>query len=162
MEHLQEGLLDVLHEWLPRDPKQLFAYFDSNRYKIFKLQRTKILNNDQIQLILPSNGETDSSKFDITMIVLTIVNFTDLKPPGKGWRRELPIGESSIAAFVVRARQLKNKIAHSISGMISEMFDTICKEMRSILIGLRYKNMGGFENLLQLRNNRQFIESIIN
>ena len=162
MDHLREAVLDVFHELVPRDPEKLFAYFDSkiNLYRIKKIK--KFLTDDQIQLILPSNCRTDSSKFDITLIVILIINFIDLKPPGNGWRREPPIDESSIAAFVLRARQLKNKIAHSTSGMISQMFETKCEEIRSILIGLRYKNMGGFERVLELRNNRQFIESIIN
>ena len=162
MVHLREAVLDVFHEQVPRDPKELFAYFYSRRKEIKKLQRRCILKDDQIQLILPSYGETHSSKFDITLIVVLIINFTDLKPPGNGWRREPPIDESSIAAFVLRARQLKNKIAHSTSGTISGKSDTKCDEMRSILIGLRYKNMSGFENLLKRRNDRQFIESIIN
>ena len=62
--HLKDALLDVVHDQqhggVPKDPAALCQYFNqpNNTQKIKKLQKNKVLKQDQIDLLLTQNQRT--------------------------------------------------------------------------------------------------------
>ena len=129
-EPLKLFLLYILHNLgndpsytgLPPNPQQLYQTLSTpaNRKKINTLKngkngKNKILKQDQVDALLPPNGNaTDSSKFDVTLICVLIINFTTIPAPRKGWKdKNPPPNDLSIGAFVIRAREWRNFIHHT-------------------------------------------------
>ena len=92
---LKTALLHVLHNkskradyvGLPENESDLYKELDSQRTTINQLVKKRVLNQDQVELLLPSGtNKTDSSTFDVTLIIVVIRNFTTLPPPTNGWR----------------------------------------------------------------------------
>lgn len=91
---LKNALLHVLHNksnrtdyvGLPEDETELYNKLFSRMNEINKLVNRRVLNRDQVETLLPSNAnKTDSSTFDVTLIIVLIRNFTTLPPPKNGW-----------------------------------------------------------------------------
>ena len=150
--HLKDALLDVVHDanhgGVPKDPAALYQFFDKNKDKIKKLQ--KILKQDQIDLLLTQNQRTFSDKWDITLICVVIINFTSLQPPVKGWKVSPPDStDTSIAAFVLIARSLRNLFNHATWKTFFEEIDfkPFFDETRKVIAGLKYKNIDQFNDL---------------
>ena len=99
-EPLKESLLGVLHnlsgdtsyDGLPTNPAELYKEFDKNHRVTFnKLLGKGVLNKDQINLIfLPNKQETFSNNFDVTLLVVLIINCCHLHPPINGWKDKNP------------------------------------------------------------------------
>jgi len=122
---LKKALLCVLHNktafdnnktsyvGLPEDPAALYKVF-ANKYRVVKkLNRKGALQKEQVDgLLQPNDNKVFSEKFDITLIVVLIRNFTTLPPPTLGWGVQGPnlIQDNSIAAFVIKAREWRNFI----------------------------------------------------
>ena len=50
----------------------------------------------------------------------------------------------------------------SANSMTEQQFESTIGNMRNILNGLNYANMAGFEKVIELRTNVQFIHSVTN
>ena len=125
------------------------------------LEKKRFIEKGQLKYILPSNGISDSSKFKTPLIILLIINFSDFPPPITGWKTSPIDTDTSIAAFVMRARSFRNEIVHTpTSEMTKKTFESKVNEMRNILIGLQYGNMEGFEKVIELSNSKLFADSI--
>ena len=143
---VKQKLSDVLHnktndncyQGLPEDPSKLYHELSTtHKPTIVALKKKKVLNDGQIELLLPTNGDikTFSEKFDVTLIVLLIINFTTLPPPVNGWFKPPLDSDASVAANVLRARAWRNFLNHT--DIIEQTgFETKWKEGISILIGL--------------------------
>ena len=149
--HLKDALLDVAHNpnhgGVPKDPAALYQFFDKNKDKIKKL---RFLKEDQIDLLLTQNQRTFSDKWDITLICVVIINFTSLQPPVKGWKVSPPDStDTSIAAFVLIARSLRNLFNHATWKTFFEEIDfkPFFNETRKVIAGLKYKNIDQFNDL---------------
>ena len=149
--HLQQALLDVVHDpqydGIPVDPVELYKFFNQpNNIKIINNLRKKVLKPDQISLLLPQNQRTFSSKWDITLICVVIINFTTLPEPINGWKRALDPNDISVAAFMVKARQKRNMFNHAtLTTFLAEAdFQPFFDETRCIVIGLKY-NVAEFD-----------------
>ena len=162
-DHLTTALLDVFHQYAPSDPSELYIFFKERSSIIKKLYRRALISKDQFDLLLPiQNRRTDSSKFEITLTCLLIINFTDLPPPFRGWK-VFPLDDASVSANVLRARYLRNEFMHeSANSMTEQHLESTMGNMRNILNGLNYANMAGFEKVIELRTNVQFIHSVTN
>ena len=123
-EPLKTSLLNVFHNvsgdtsynGLPSNPKDLCKELDQNhKVTLTKLQRNGVLKQDQMLLIFPKNKqETYSDKFDVTLLVVLIINCCNLPPPVNGWKdKHPPISDISIGANVIRARELRNVFHHT-------------------------------------------------
>ena len=150
--HCQQALLEVVHNnGLPKKEEDLYQFFNKpeNRKKIFKLQKQKVLKDDQVELLLPQNQRTFSNKWDVTLICVVIINFTCLPPPINGWRNPLDPTDVTVAAFVVMARQSRNENNHStLATFIDDVvFDAFLKEARKIVVGLKYSQISKFNDL---------------
>ena len=116
---IKEALLAILHNddndpsysGLPRSPVAINAFFKGNQNKIKNLSKKGVLKKDQVDLLLPKNSnQTDSKSFDVTLIIVIIIEFTTLPPPKNGWKKSPPSNDNSIAAFVLRAREWRNRL----------------------------------------------------
>ena len=153
--HCQQALLEVVHDpnynGVPSNEEDLYQFFAKaeNRNKIRNLQRQRVLKDDQVDLLLPQNQKTFSNKWDVTLICVVIINFTDLPPPTNGWRRELDPTDVTVAAFVVMARYSRNKNNHStLDSFIDDVeFNDFFIEMRKIVVGLKYTQISKFDDL---------------
>uniref|UniRef100_A0A7M6DP86 DZIP3-like HEPN domain-containing protein n=1 Tax=Clytia hemisphaerica TaxID=252671 RepID=A0A7M6DP86_9CNID len=116
--HGKMALLQILHDpayqGLPVDEKKLYQFFLANKTTLDKLLKKNILKKDQYDLLLPPGKQETSSKlFDITLLALLIRNFVNIPKPQGGWGiKEPKAGDTSIAAFVILIRELRNQIVH--------------------------------------------------
>eukprot|EP00111_Clytia_hemisphaerica_P007850 TCONS_00022815-protein len=120
-EPLKESLLNILHNYynrtdyvgLPSNPNLLNAELRKHQHRISQLQTKRVLNKDQVELLLPTaSTQTDSSTFDVTLIIFLIIEFTNLPPPSRGWKKDPLCTDTSLAAFVLRARKWRNDLLH--------------------------------------------------
>ena len=149
--YLIAALLNVLHndgpnpdpsyQGIPRDPKALYALLSAPHASaiINKLVQKKVLKPDQITLLLPLNKETHSWKFDPTLSLVILRNFTTLKTLNGRWDKLLP-NDNSLAANAVRAVLLRNFMYHyhDITLMTKQEFDNKWTEAEKIAAGLLY------------------------
>ena len=120
---LKQQLLCVLHNknnnaryhGLPEDPADLYTSLSTtHKTTLDKLKKNIILKKDQLELLLPANGnKTDSQAFDVTIIVVLIINCTTLPAPVNGWYKPPLDSDTSIGANVVRARAWRNFLSHA-------------------------------------------------
>ena len=149
-EHIRNAVLDVLHndvpypdpsyQGLPRDPHLLNTFLSSQQATINNLTRTRILRQNQIDILLPPNSTmTDSSTFDIPIIQLLIRQFTPLTTAAGTWNPPNML-DISKAAFIIRASQLRNSLFHyaDISSMAGTEFADYWKDVKYVLNGLGY------------------------
>lgn len=141
--HGRISLLDVLHDArtsnLPRDPKKLYVeLYTKHRAKLTKLRKKGVIKQEAWDLLFPKNQQTDSTKFDLTLCKLMIGNCTKLPAPRNGWKN-LDVNDQSVAAFVVRIIELRNKIFHSPETALTEtQFNNYWNELEINLRGIGY------------------------
>ena len=139
---LKENFLRILHnkkndpsyQGLPEDPAELFKELSTtHKNKINKLVREKVLNKNDLKILLPKNGETHSSQFDITLITVLIINCTTLQPPRDGWnQKKPPINDPSVAANILLGRIWRNFLNHTDAYSIDEALFVIWVEISMI------------------------------
>jgi len=162
---VKEALLDILH-----DPVTGVSKNEQNFYQmlvVFKANEKRnlrgVIKPFQWQILChvcdvncstpcPNNGNTDSNDLDITCIIVLIIHLTTLPPPlgRSGWKQTQPQqGDHSVAAFVLLARDLRNRLSHcSLADFETKAdFDKEWNGMKAILLGLGYKNMQLFHQL---------------
>lgn len=129
-EPLKQSLLHVLHNksnnpdyvGLPEDPTKLYQEL-LNKHDVIdslKIKQRKVLRQEQVDLLLPTSCKTDSSRFDVTLLVILIRHFTTLIVPVKGWNKDPPHDDNSIAANAIRAREWRNYVQHVDPKVVDE------------------------------------------
>ena len=115
---LKSALLFVLHnkgnrkDYNGLPEKEIDLYNELSR-NIGAIKKIKVISKAQVDILLPPGAnKTDSSTFDVTLIIVLIINFTTLPAPKKGWRVDPDITDTSTAAFVLRARKWRNFLIH--------------------------------------------------
>ena len=145
---LLNQLLYVLHnknnhahyQGLPEDPADLFRALSTTHKKTLdKLKKGNILKKDQYELLLPTNGnKADSQAFDVTLIVVLIINCTTLPAPVNGWKKNPLDSDNSVAANVLRTRAWRDFLSHADSIAIDQVaFNHKWNEGIDMLQGLR-------------------------
>eukprot|EP00111_Clytia_hemisphaerica_P007882 TCONS_00022889-protein len=146
-EPLKESLLALLHNdynhnyvGLPRNPAALNAELRKQQININQLAKKGVLKKDQVDTLLPPNSnQTDSQTFDITLIIVLIINFTTLPPPKNGWNKKIAAGDSSHSAYVILARDWRNRLLHADAKSIDlNEFNLRWNEGEKIVIGLGF------------------------
>ena len=152
--HVRDALLEVLHilGGIPSDPQRLYDFFADKKQqdKIKDLVKKKVLSADQVALLFPQNQRTFSSKWDITLICVVIINFSNLPPPTNGWFKPLDVGDISVAASVVAARQeLRNRLNHGTADDFKDekVFRPFWSKVENSLNTFKYTKMNEFQNL---------------
>ena len=144
---LKSALLFVLHNkgnrtdyvGLPENEIDLYNELAKKNGIIKNLFKTRVLKQDQVDALLPPGAnKTDSSTFDVTLIVVLIINFTTLPAPQNGWRYDVDPTDFSTGAFVLRARQWRNNFIHGTEpdGLLKANFDKIWLDGEVIVNGL--------------------------
>ena len=144
---LKEQLLCVLHnkdnlsyQGLPEDPSLLYKELSTiHKGVIDKLTKKGALKKDQLEVLLPTNGnqETFSEAIEVTLLVLLIINCTTLSPPKNGWYQPPLDSDASVAANVLRARAWRNFLNHTDANSIDQKsFDSKWAEAITIFQGL--------------------------
>ena len=152
--HLRNALLDILHDpdnGLPRDPKDLYDKLkkELNKNKFSKLIKT--LSDQQIAILMPSCKRSNSQEWDNTLIIAIIRNFYQGLDPPKGedgWQTKKPEDDDlSLAAYLVLAREIRNFFVHNVMDKFKKLSDFKLQwdAIRTILVGLKYKNMADFD-----------------
>ena len=163
---LKDALLFVLHNkgnrtdyvGLPEDETKLYNELSGKRSQINTLVKNRVLNQDQVNILLPpGENKTDSSTFDVTLIIVLITNFTTLPPPKNGWKGKLDPTDASTAAFVFQARKWRNVLIHGIEpgSLCKSDFDGIWLKGEDIVkgLGLTTVDMKALKNTnLDVRN----------
>ena len=144
---LKNALLFVLHNkgnrtdyaGLPENEIDLYKELNGQIGSINKLVGKKVLRKEQVDVLLPPGANrTDSSTFDVTLIIVLIINFTTLPAPKKGWRGDVNAIDTGTASFVVQARKWRNVFIHDTepTGLLKADFDRIWADGESIVSGL--------------------------
>ena len=135
---------DVSYNGLPEDPSDLYRVLSTVHLNtINKLVKNKVLKKDQVEILLPKNGDnkTYSDQFDITLLVVLIINCTTLTPPNDGWSKPPKDTDTTIAAFVLRCREWRNFLNHTDAKAIDKHnFNLRWSEGISLLKGLGGKS----------------------
>ena len=174
---LHNDMNDPTFNGLPKDEQKLYQFFDSNKKTLKNLLKKQILKADQYAILLPpvppapAKPETWSGKMDITLLALVISTFVNLPPPvGGKWTIKVPKpGDSSIAAFIIILRQLRNDILHGCAEDFADVnfFNGIWNRIERALLGLNYNGMADFNKMLNdnvvidLKDGKQFIEELV-
>ena len=129
---LLEALLQVLHNknkdatytGLPEDPSDLYKELSTtHKATIDGLVKKKVLKKDQLDIVLPINGDkkTYSKNFDVTIIVVLIINCTKLPHPIGGWNQKDPQpADKGVAANSLRGRNWRNFLNHVVPSTIDQ------------------------------------------
>ena len=105
----------IVYTGLPKDENLLFTILSDAQHKpqLECLRKRNILRQNQYDLLLPSIGKTDSSKFDITLLGLLFRTFSGLTTLNRTWRVDLlDPADTSLASFVVKFLDLRNRLFH--------------------------------------------------
>ena len=150
------ALLEVLHDaqlgGVPSDPQKLYDFFQEKKQqdKIKELVKKRLLSTDQVALLLPQNKQTCSEKWDITLICVVIINFSNLPPPTNGWLKPLDAGDFSVSAFVVVARvELRNRLNHGTADSFNDekVFRPFWTRIEETLKKFNYTKIHDFNDL---------------
>lgn len=154
--HIRNALLDILHDpenGLPRNSKKLYnelekEYEKGKNNKLKYLIKKKILSTEEINLLMPDSGISNSQDWDITVIIVVIRNFyKGLKAPKGGWGTIPNDDDISLAAYLVLAREIRNLFFHSVMDKFKPLseLEFQMKTIKKILVGLAYKNIDDFD-----------------
>ena len=173
--YIRDALLEVLHDPLrggiPSDPQKLYDFFLEKKQqdKIKKLQKKGVLNLVQIALLLPQNQRTFSRKWDVTVTCVVIITFSNLPPPTNGWFEPLDVGDFSVSAFVVVARnELRNRLNHGTADEFNDIgtFKPFWSRIKKTLKTFQYTRISDFINLatdkVDLASFESYIDAFMN
>ena len=155
--HLKQALLNILHnadndptyQGLPKDGKLLYGRMVLFK-QAFKKKLHKVLKKDQWDMLCDhTTGVSDSQQWDVTLIVVVIINELKLPPPQNGWTWPPAANDKSKAAFVLIARHLRNIVKHGSLKDFStiQQFDCVWKQIKSALTDVKYQNIKDFDEL---------------
>ena len=147
-DELQPALLNILHnthndgtyKGLSQHGPDLYKDLDSYRPQLTTLIKKKILSRKQFELLLPQCQSTNSSKFDITILVAVIRNCIKVPAPSSWDFHSLDKNDTSIASYIVRGKEIRNKVCHSQPGDIDDItFNNYWKEGEIVLRCLHHQ-----------------------
>ena len=156
--HIRNALLDILHDdkhGLPRDPVGLYErlteeYNKSSRNNKFRKFFDSVKHKIEGPILMPSNKESDSQKWDNTLIVRMISIFRrDIREPKNGWTsKESDVVDEDfpLPGNLILAREIRNLFFHSVICKMTLYEYKLKKEnIRNILLGLGYKHILEFD-----------------
>lgn len=116
------------------DPDVLFQEMKKHKNSL-----KKELRIDQMELVFPKSKKTISAKFDISILVKLIAICVVVPPPSStgNWKDKPNNNDTSIGAYVIRLRFLRNEVIHSTTININQIFPEKWKEIIDVL-----KNLG--------------------
>ncbi|CAG2236924.1 unnamed protein product [Mytilus edulis] len=103
-------------------PSNLKSTFNKNNKILHDLRLKKILNQNQLNLMFPKNGLTNSSNFDVTLMICLIRNLTTVTPPLTGFDSLPTQAETTPGSDLARILYYRNILAHPNSCTIDTVY----------------------------------------
>ena len=107
-----ERLRNEFHQKFPKNPVDLYKELMKHQKKLYDHLKKKIIYQDQYDLLLPSNGQTLSNEFDITLLFYLLRTFCNYKQPSTGWNQNPTSTDQSKEAHCLRIKNLRNIKQH--------------------------------------------------
>ena len=105
-------LINEFHKHFPSNPVDLYKELLKHQKKFQKHLKKKIIYQDQYDILLPSNGQTISNEFDITLLFYLLRNCCKYKAPKAGWTQNPTLTDQSKQAHFIRIKNLRNIKQH--------------------------------------------------
>ena len=147
-----EALLNKFHDndeySFSRDPKQLYLELKQRKSQIDTLRKKNVLFQNQYELLIPPKGDEVVSKaFDITLLMILLVNFCGFQYPQRAWIPQA--SDVDDFANIVRIKRLRDEISH-----LTKVSDAELKRITSLVeapllaLGIEQDRI---DNILRLR-----------
>ncbi|XP_071135771.1 uncharacterized protein [Mytilus edulis] len=127
-------------------PSCLSASIKKDYNTLKDLNKKRIINQSQWNLLFPRNGDPDSNMFDVTLMITLLINLTKLNHYDT-----LPvITDTTRAADLGRIKYYRNHISHNTNGKIDcSLFTTSWEDIMQAVGRLGGRNM--FEECKELK-----------
>ena len=109
-----------------------------------------VLKPDHWRKLCPTNSQANPIDWDITLIIVVVINILSLPPPQGGWEQQKPrVGDTSLSAMVLICRWICNKIKHATVQEFQDLqqFQTMWSLIRLVLTNLNYQRLDEFEEI---------------
>ena len=149
----EETCLDRFHnndtQSFSRDPNTLYLELQEKISPINRLKKQRVLKQDQYDLLIPPSGDTvDSTKFDITLLMVLLTNFCGFKYPMKNW---IPQGtDINTFANIVRVKRTRDEVQHKPFEVSDAEFKRIVPLFEQPLLALGV-SQEKIDNVLKMR-----------
>ena len=129
-------LRNVFDRFYP--PANLSAGLNANYVTLINLLERRMLHKSQWERLFPPDGAPpDSKTFGITLLFLLLTKICGLSPPLSRWNTLPPLSDTSLEANIVRIKQYRNELVHSVStGFQPAEFDVKWQEISTVLVAL--------------------------
>ena len=130
--------LQKLFDSIP-PPDTLQMFFNKHYVTLQGLQRKRILNKKQWDLLFPPPGAPPNpSNFDITLIFVLLRNICGLHPPATGWDNKPPDADKSREANLARIKWFRNELYGHVTttGIDVHLFNKYWTELSDTLVQL--------------------------
>ena len=148
----QEALLNNFHnndtQSFSRDPHKLYLELQEKKPQIDRLKSRSVLKQDQYDLLIPPSGDTvDSTKFDITLLMVLLVNFCGFEYPMKNWIPQQT--DTDTFANIVRVKKLRDQVSHKTDVSDADFKQIVSLFTQSLLaLGVSQEKI---DNVLKMR-----------
>ena len=146
----EKACLDCFHSNnFSRNPQQLFQQLHQKKSKIDRLRNKDVIQQDQYELLIPTTGnEVDSTKFDITLLMVLLTNFCGFKYPVKKWVPKAT--DTDKFANIVRVKRCRDQVQHSSFEVSDTEFQRFVETFVPPLLALGVPQ-GDIDNVLKMR-----------
>ena len=130
--------LQKLFDSIP-PPDTLQMFFNKHYVTLQGLQRSRILNTKQWELLFPPTGAPpNSSNFDITLLFVLLRNVCGLCPPATGWDNKPLEADKSREANLARIKWFRNELYGHVTttGIDVHLFNKYWTELSDTLVQL--------------------------
>ena len=120
-------------------PDTLHMFLNKQHIALKLLQRKRILNTKQWELLFPPTGAApNSSNFDITLLFVLLRNVCGLYPPATGWDTKPPEADKSREANLARIKWFRNELYGHVTttGIDVHLFNKYWTELSDTLVQL--------------------------
>ena len=151
----EEACLDRFHnndtQSFSRDPHKLYIELQDKKPQINRLKNKGVLKQDQYDLLIPPSGDTvESTKFDITLVMVLLTNFCGFKYPMKNWIPQST--DIDIFANIVRIKRSRDMVQHKPFEVSDAEFKRIVPLFEQPLLALGVPQEK-IDNVLNMRIN---------
>ena len=132
-----------------KDPKKLYLELQEKKPQIDKLKKKGVLKQDQYDLLIPPSGDTvDSTKFDITLLMVLLTNFCGFKYPMRNWIPQST--DIDTFANIVRVKRTRDMVQHKPFKVSDAEFKRIIPLFEEPLLALGVSQVK-IDNVLKMR-----------
>ena len=154
-----DALRAALHRIHP--PSSLPAVL--NAKKTF-LQKIRVINASQWDLLFPASGAPDSKNFDVTLLTILLRNICGLHPPATGWNVMPPTRDTSISANITRIKIFRNEMyGHTAKAQLDDsVFETMWQEISNplVVLGIPQKDINELKEAPLSPEEESYVEQL--